>query len=147
MSDVKRKTAPAALKLLAMLLALLLAAAPALAFADDGDAPVLLSSGDDAPSASMDGGAPAEDDGATYTLPEDPEDGKMYILGDPETSSEPVLTTGAETPEGQSDSGREDPTAGLSEEELARRKEIYTMVTLIALAAIIVGLREKRGRR
>ncbi len=129
------------LKLLAVLLVLLTALAPAAAFAEGDDAPVLLSSGDGAPAASSDGG-----DGATYTIPEDAEDGKMYILGNPDTStSDPVLTTGTETPEGQSDS--QDATSGLSEEELARRKEIYTMVTLIAMAAIIVGLREKRNRR
>ena len=47
----------------------------------------------------------------------------------------------------QTEEGRKDATDGLSEEELAQRKEIYTMVTLIALGAILVGLREKRGRR
>ena len=128
---MKTSNKKAVLKLLAVLLALLTALAPAAAFAE----------GDDAPAASSDGG-----DGATYTIPEDAEDGKMYILGNPDTStSDPVLTTGTETPEGQSDS--QDATSGPSEEELARRKEIYTMVTLIAMAAIIVGLREKRNRR
>ena len=146
---MKTSNKKTALKLLAALLALFLVfAAPLSAFADDDaqsdDTPVLYTenSGNE-PSAAYDGG-----DGATYTFPEDgPEEGKMYIMENPDTSSEPVLTTGAEAPEGQSDSGSKDATAGLSEEEIAGRKEIYTMVTLIALAAILVGIREKRGRR
>ena len=134
----------------ALLLALLLAIAlPALAFADDGDAPVLLSAGDGAPSESMDGGQPSEDDGkATYNLPEGgAEDGKMYILGNPSDTQEPILTVGAQPESGQTGSDPADASAGLSEEELERRKEIYTMVALITVGAIIVGLRNKRGGR
>ena len=146
---MKTSNKKTALKLLAALLALFLVfAAPLSAFADDDaqsdDTPVLYTenSGNE-PSAAYDGG-----DGANYTFPEDgPEDGKMYILGNPDTeTTEPILTTGAETAE-NTNTGRSDPSEGLSEEELARRKEIYTMVTLIALAAILVGIREKRGRR
>lgn len=138
-----KKTALTLPKLFALLLAMLLVLAmPLSTFADD-DTPVLYTENSGEASATYDGG-----DGATYTFPEDgPEEGKMYIMENPDTSSEPVLTTGAEAPEGQSDSGSKDATAGLSEEEIARRKEIYTMVTLIALAAILVGIREKRGRR
>ena len=51
------------------------------------------------------------------------------------------------TMESAEDSGERDATSDLSEEELARRKEIYTMVALITMGAIIVGIREKRGRR
>ena len=36
----------------------------------------------------------------------------------------------------------------MSEEELARRKEVYTIVAMVTLGFIIVGIREKRnGRR
>lgn len=35
---------------------------------------------------------------------------------------------------------------GESEEELERRKEIYTMVALITLGAILVGIRDKKRR-
>ena len=150
---MKTSNKKTALKLLAALLALFLVfAAPLSAFADDDaqsdDTPVLYTenSGNE-PSAAYAGGAGGEVK-ATYNMPEDgPEDGKMYILGNPDTeTTEPILTTGAETAE-NTNTGRSDPSEGLSEEELARRKEIYTMVTLIALAAILVGIREKRGRR
>ena len=98
----------------ALLLALLLALAlPALAFAEGGDAPVLLSAGDGAPS----------------------------------DTQEPIPTVGAQPESGQTGSDPADASAGLSEEELARRKEIYTMVALITVGAIIVGIRNKRGGR
>ena len=80
-------------------------------------------------------------DKADYNMPEDPEDGKMYALG----------TEGGNT-EGNTDGSGNivdpaDPTKEITEEELARRKEIYTMTALVALAAIAVGIKEKRSRR
>ena len=37
--------------------------------------------------------------------------------------------------------------SGLSEEEIARRKEIYTIGAMITLGAILVGWRERQRRR
>ena len=46
------------------------------------------------------------------------------------------------------DSGSsEESSRELSPEEYEKRKEIYTIGAMVALGAIIVGLREKRNRR
>lgn len=75
------------------------------------------------------------------------EDSKMYILGNPSDTQEPILTVGAQPETAQTGSDPDDASAGLSEEELERRKEIYSMVALITVGAIIVGIRNKRGGR
>ena len=41
----------------------------------------------------------------------------------------------------------EESSRELSQEEIEKRKEIYTIGAMIALGAIIVGIREKRNRR
>ena len=80
-------------------------------------------------------------DKADYNMPEDTEDGKMYALGTEDGNTE-----------GNTDGSGNivdpaDPTKEITEEELARRKEIYTMTALVALAAIAVGIKEKRSKR
>ena len=62
-----------------------------------------------------------------------------------------TTTIGASEPTGQDTTGQENSASQDGSEEpdpeLARRKEIYTFMTLIALGAIIVGIREKRSKR
>ena len=89
-------------------------------------------------------------DKADYNMPEDPEDGKMYALDVNTTGADQSADNGAAS--GNENSSENivdpaDPTKEITEEELARRKEIYTMTALVALAAIAVGINEKRRRR
>jgi hypothetical protein len=80
--------------------------------------------------------------------------------GDGDTSTEPVTTIGADSPTGSSteNTGEQSATmdgsdngnsedGGQTDPETERRKEIYTFMTLIALGAIIVGIREKKNKR
>ena len=80
--------------------------------------------------------------------------------GDGDKATEPVTTIGADSPTGSntentgeqsatmdgSDNGNSE-DGGQTDPETERRKEIYTFMTLIALGAIIVGIREKRSKR
>ena len=72
----------------------------------------------------------------------------------PGTDPGDTTTIGASEPTGASDGGSasqsysaEDSDTAEDDAELEKRKEIYTFMTLIALGAIIVGIREKRRRR
>ena len=80
--------------------------------------------------------------------------------GEGDTVTEPVTTIGADSPAGNdsANTGEQSASADGSENsnsedgqeadpEIERRKEIYTFMTLIALGAIIVGIREKRSKR
>ena len=80
--------------------------------------------------------------------------------GDGDTATEPVTTIGADSPAGNSteNTGEQSATmdgsdngnsedGGQTDPETERRKEIYTFMTLIALGAIIVGIREKKNKR
>ena len=78
--------------------------------------------------------------------------------GDGDTSTEPITTTGADAPTGAPDCTGQSATmdgsensnsedGGQTDPETERRKEIYTFMTLVALGAIIVGIREKRSKR
>ena len=86
--------------------------------------------------------------------------GGTYLAksGDGDTATEPITTIGADAPteapdgtgqsatmDGSENSNSED--GGQTDPETERRKEIYTFMTLIALGAIIVGIREKRSKR
>jgi hypothetical protein len=79
--------------------------------------------------------------------------------GSGDTATEPITTIGADAPTGAPDgTGEQSATTdgsengnsedgGQTDPETERRKEIYTFMTLIALGAIIVGIREKRSKR
>ena len=61
-----------------------------------------------------------------------------------------TTTTGADDSSGSGESSGEQSSGDsrdLSEEELAKRKEIYTFVAIIAAAAILVGIRDRKRRR
>lgn len=88
--------------------------------------------------------------------------GDVYLAksGEGDTATEPVTTIGADVPTGNdsANSGEQSATTDGGENsnsedgsetdpETERRKEIYTFMTLIALGAIIVGIREKRNKR
>ena len=88
--------------------------------------------------------------------------GGTYLAksGDGDTATEPVTTIGADSPAGSSteNTGEQSATmdgsdngnsedGGQTDPETERRKEIYTFMTLIALGAIIVGIREKKNKR
>ena len=88
--------------------------------------------------------------------------GDTYLAksGDGDTATEPVTTIGADSPAGNSteNTGEQSATmdgsensnsedGGQTDPETERRKEIYTFMTLIALGAIIVGIREKKNKR
>ncbi|MBR3302308.1 MAG: hypothetical protein IKI73_06570 [Firmicutes bacterium] len=88
--------------------------------------------------------------------------GGTYLAksGDGDTATEPVTTIGADSPAGNSteNTGEQSATmdgsdngnsedGGQTDPETERRKEIYTFMTLIALGAIIVGIREKKNKR
>ena len=72
--------------------------------------------------------------------------GGTYLAksGDGDTATEPITGQSA-TMDGSENSNSED--GGQTDPETERRKEIYTFMTLIALGAIIVGIREKRSKR
>ena len=119
-------------KVLALVLAVLLVFACAVsAFAKSGDGVVTFAK-----------------NGGTY----------LAKSGDGDTATEPITTIGADAPteapdgtgqsatmDGSENSNSED--GGQTDPETERRKEIYTFMTLIALGAIIVGIREKRSKR
>ncbi|MBR3301054.1 MAG: hypothetical protein IKI73_00110 [Firmicutes bacterium] len=78
--------------------------------------------------------------------------------GDGDTATESITTIGADAPTGAPDCTGQSATmdgsensnsedGGQTDPETERRKEIYTFMTLIALGAIIVGIREKRSKR
>ena len=79
--------------------------------------------------------------------------------GDGDTVTEPITTIGADSPTGSDSASTGEQSAtmdgsentntedGETDPEIERRKEIYTFMTLIALGAIIVGIREKKNKR
>ena len=60
-----------------------------------------------------------------------------------------TTTIGASAPTGESSSGESSSQSDgeISDEERERRKEVYTIAALVAVGAIIVGMRDKRRRR
>lgn len=76
-----------------------------------------------------------------------------------DTVTEPITTIGADSPAGSDSASTGEQSAtmdgsentntedGETDPEVERRKEIYTFMTLIALGAIIVGIREKKNKR
>jgi hypothetical protein len=120
-------------RILALALALLLVfACAASAFAKSGDAATVTPSSDIATAAKS---------------------------GDGDTVTEPITTIGADSPTGSDSASTGEQSAtmdgsentntedGETDPEVERRKEIYTFMTLIALGAIIVGIREKKNKR
>ena len=120
---MRRRLAP---KILALALAMLLIfTCAATAFAKSGDG--LLAASEKGSEST----APAGD---TTTI------GADAPTGAPDGTGQSATMDGSEN--SNSEDGSEEP-----DPELARRKEIYTFMTLIALGAIIVGIREKRSKR
>ena len=113
-------------KILALALAVLLVFACAVsAFAKSGDG--LLAASEKGSEST----APAGD---TTTI------GASEPTGAPDGTGEQSATMDGSENSNSEDGGQTDP-------ETERRKEIYTFMTLIALGAIIVGIREKRSKR
>ena len=81
------------------------------------------------------------------TVPAFAEGGGLLIMGNPNSNTEEGGNTEGNTDGSGNIVDPADPTKEITEEELARRKEIYTMTALVALAAIAVGIKEKRSKR
>ena len=119
---MRRRLAP---KILALALAMLLIfACAATAFAKSGDG--LLA---------------ASEKGSESTAPA----GDTTTIGADAPTGAPDGTGQSATMDGSENSNSEN--GGQTDPETERRKEIYTFMTLIALGAIIVGIREKRSKR
>ena len=119
---MRRRLAP---KILALALAMLLIfTCAATAFAKSGDG--LLA---------------ASEKGSESTAPA----GDTTTIGADAPTGAPDGTGQSATMDGSENSSSEN--GGQTDPETERRKEIYTFMTLIALGAIIVGIREKKNKR
>ena len=119
---MRRRLAP---KILALALAMLLIfTCAATAFAKSGDG--LLA---------------ASEKGSESTAPA----GDTTTIGADAPTGAPDGTGQSATMDGSENSNSEN--GGQTDPETERRKEIYTFMTLIALGAIIVGIREKRSKK
>ena len=75
------------------------------------------------------------------------EGGGQLIMGNPNSNTEEVDNSADNTDGSGNIVDPADPSKEITPEELAQRKEIYTITALVALAAIAVGIKEKRSKR